>query len=124
MRNRVDSDRAPHGRWYWPAIPVKRGVIAMTVHNSVSTLVSLRERIRFPDEGVAPLLVKIDDPHYGINRGLQNAGFDRKREVLFAESNLQLNRQLMILKEWNEDAIDRRGRDLFDAARRIWPGPD
>jgi hypothetical protein len=61
--------------------------------------------------------------HYGINRGLQNCAFERKRESLFAESNLQLNRQLMRLQEWNEEAIDQRGRAMFDVARQIWQGP-
>jgi len=58
--------------------------------------------------------------HYGVNRGLQNHGFDRKREALFAESNLQLNRELMRLDSWDEDAIESRGRNLFEVARQLW----
>lgn len=61
--------------------------------------------------------------HYGINRGLQHYGIDRKREALFAESNLHLNRKLMRAKEWNEDFIDQRGRELFEFARELWRGP-
>lgn len=61
--------------------------------------------------------------HYGVNRGLQNHSFIRKREKLFEESNLHLNRELMRLDAWDEDAIDRRGRELFDVACKLWPGP-
>jgi hypothetical protein len=61
--------------------------------------------------------------HYGINRGLQNREFLLKRERLFQESNLHLNRPLMVLKEWNEEAITLRGQALFDVAVKLWPGP-
>ena len=62
--------------------------------------------------------------HYGVNRGLQNHGFARKREALFKVSNLHLNRKLMQLSAWDEDAIDERGRELFEVARLIWGGPE
>lgn len=61
--------------------------------------------------------------HYGVNRGLQHHGIDRKREALFAESNLHLNRKLMRAEEWNEDSIDQRGRELYEFARELWQGP-
>jgi hypothetical protein len=61
--------------------------------------------------------------HYGINRGLQHHKFERKREALFAESNLHLNRKLMRTQEWNENAIDQRGRELYELARENWQGP-
>ena len=62
--------------------------------------------------------------HYGINRRLQHHGFSKKRESLFANSNLQLNRELMMMPAWNEDEIDRRGRVTFEAAKQIWHGPN
>jgi hypothetical protein len=61
--------------------------------------------------------------HYGVNRALQNHSFAKKRESLFANSNLHLNRQLMLMAAWNEDEIDRRGRATFEAAKQIWRGP-
>jgi hypothetical protein len=61
--------------------------------------------------------------HYGINRSLQNGPFEEKREALFAESNLHLNRALMRAESWDELSIDRRGDDLFDVARGVWRGP-
>ena len=61
--------------------------------------------------------------HYGINRSVQNAAFDRKRELFFAESNLHLNRPLMRLDAWDEASIENRGKLLFDKALAIWRGP-
>lgn len=61
--------------------------------------------------------------HYGVNRALQNHGFEAKREALFAHSNLQLNRELMQRTAWDESAIEARGEKLLKAALRIWPGP-
>jgi hypothetical protein len=61
--------------------------------------------------------------HYGINRSLQNGPFAEKRERLFAESNLHLNRALMRAESWDEAAIEKRGSDLFEEARVIWRGP-
>jgi hypothetical protein len=61
--------------------------------------------------------------HYGVNRSLQNGPFDEKRDALFAVSNLQLNRTLMLASHWNEEEIEKRGQVLFEVARGIWPGP-
>jgi hypothetical protein len=61
--------------------------------------------------------------HYGINRSAQNSAFQTKRQLFFAESNLHLNRSLMVAPIWNEDEIEKRGRDLFEIARIIWKGP-
>lgn len=61
--------------------------------------------------------------HYGINRSLQNGPFAEKRETLFAELNLHLNRTLMRAEEWDEAAIEGRGSELFEVARAVWRGP-
>jgi hypothetical protein len=61
--------------------------------------------------------------HYGVNRSLQHSAFDAKRNALFRESTLQLNRELMQLERWDEDAITQRGRAMFDVALQVWPGP-
>ena len=62
--------------------------------------------------------------HYGVNRSLQHGPFPSKRDALFRESNLHLNRELMQLERWDEEAITRRGRAMFDIALRVWPGPE
>lgn len=61
--------------------------------------------------------------HYGVNRSLQHHAFDKKRKELFAHSNLHLNRDLMVMEAWDEDAIDQRGRTCFDFAKQLWRGP-
>jgi hypothetical protein len=61
--------------------------------------------------------------HYGVNRSLQNREFSVKREKLFAESNLHLNRPLMRLETWAETNIAARGGALFDVAVKLWVGP-
>ena len=61
--------------------------------------------------------------HYGVNRSLQHCAFDKKRDALFKVSNLQLNRPLMIAADWDEEAIEARGRDLFEVAVKAWAGP-
>lgn len=60
--------------------------------------------------------------HFGVNRSLQNSEFATKRERLFKESNLHLNRELMRLQEWNETGIMTRGQSLFEIAVKLWPG--
>jgi len=61
--------------------------------------------------------------HYGVNRSLQHHAFEKKRKELFAHSNLHLNRQLMVMQEWNEEAIEQRGRASFELAKQLWRGP-
>jgi hypothetical protein len=45
--------------------------------------------------------------------------FPSKRDALFRESNLHLNRELMQLERWDEEAITQRGRRMFDIALRV-----
>jgi Protein of unknown function DUF262/Protein of unknown function (DUF1524) len=104
-------------------------------------LVSLDEvaaasQLRFIGEGLGPkteaILARQDAVsrignltlvHYGVNRALQNHGFDAKRQKLFENSNLHINRSLMQRAAWDETAIAARSEDLFQFALRLWPGP-
>ena len=61
--------------------------------------------------------------HYGVNRSLQNHAYAQKRQALFDHSNLQLNRELMQIQQWDEAAIAARGEKLFKVARMLWAGP-
>lgn len=61
--------------------------------------------------------------HYGVNRSAQNREFEEKRKKLFAESNLHLNRDLMVATGWNEASIETRGQTLFALAREVWRAP-
>lgn len=62
--------------------------------------------------------------HYGVNRGLQNHPYPKKRVALFEHSNLHLNRELMQMNEWGEEAIAQRGAALFELASELWDGPE
>ncbi|MGL6077376.1 HNH endonuclease family protein [Methyloversatilis discipulorum] len=61
--------------------------------------------------------------HYGVNRSLQNAAFESKRNALFEHSNLHLNRQLMQREAWDEAGIAARGEELAELPTKIWPRP-
>jgi hypothetical protein len=61
--------------------------------------------------------------HYGVNRSLQHREFSLKREALFRESNLHLNRPLMLTETWDEESILHRSETLFQFALQNWPGP-
>jgi hypothetical protein len=62
--------------------------------------------------------------HYGVNRGLQHREFAIKREKLFEETNLHLNRSLIRLPKWDETEIMSRGQALFNVATKLWRGPE
>ena len=59
--------------------------------------------------------------HYGVNRSVQHGPFDKKREVLFKEPNLHLNR--CSRTSGIKTNIDDCGRKLFEVAQRVWKGP-
>lgn len=61
-----------------------------------------------------------------FNTKLSNREFKAKKKEIKRTSRLLLNRCFWEdeLLDWNEDAIRRRGRELFDLARRRWPHPD
>lgn len=61
--------------------------------------------------------------HLSINRGAGDKEFSVKREKFFDNSTLHLNRQLMMLANWDENQIEKRGQELFEVARRVWPYP-
>ncbi len=81
-----------------------------------SSLIVERER-------AIPRIGNLTLVHYGVNRSLQNHAFEQKRQALFEHSNLQLNRGLMTRHHWNEEAITKRGTELFETARLIWACP-
>ncbi|MBK8262776.1 MAG: DUF262 domain-containing protein [Nannocystis sp.] len=57
------------------------------------------------------------------NPKLSNGGFAHKK-VIYAESNLLLNRYFEPLAKWDETAIQTRARALLALAKRLWPRPE
>jgi hypothetical protein len=58
-----------------------------------------------------------------LNQSVSNGPWETKREGLREHSQLVLNSLVLDLEEWNEEAIEQRGRKLAEVACRIWPRP-
>jgi uncharacterized protein with ParB-like and HNH nuclease domain len=57
-----------------------------------------------------------------LNSAVSNSCWDVKRpQLLF--SLLPINQQLHAATTWDEQAIERRGRELFERATEVWPAP-
>ena len=74
-------------------------------------------------QAAIPVFGNLTVIHYGVNRSVQNREFKVKREALFEHSNLQLNRLLTAIDDWDEASIQQRGVALFEHALKIWGGP-
>ena len=58
-----------------------------------------------------------------LNSSVSNASYEVKRPEITHESVLRLNAYFQDVDDWNEDAILKRGEDLFDLAKCVWPKP-
>lgn len=58
-----------------------------------------------------------------LNPAVSNGSWPKKRTEILKHSALNLNRSLSEFDEWEEDAILRRGKALFKAAKKVWPRP-
>ena len=56
----------------------------------------------------------------GMNSSLQHGPFETKRSALDQYSRLMTNKHFAKLKEWNEEAILKRGEEMFEVARQVW----
>ena len=70
-----------------------------------------------------PLIGNLTMVHYGVNRSLQNHGFEQKQQAFFDHSHLQLNRALAKFTTWDEKTIQARAIALFGFAKGLWQGP-
>jgi hypothetical protein len=125
----IDIDHILPDKWYayWPLESVRitqeeasRAYLAslsLEEPDTRTAAINRRERLK-ATMGNLTLI------HYGINRSVQNDPFATKRERLFAESNLHLNRALMRAEAWDEKSIEKRGAEMFEIALQIWPGPN
>ena len=63
-----------------------------------------------------------------LNSSVSNGPWAKKRAALDEHSTLFLNKDLLKhapeTPEWDEDAILARGQRLYEAALKVWPGPD
>lgn len=125
----LDVDHILPTSWFehWP---LPDGTLADPSEVSAATLASYSdkpapERLTaiFRRERCKTRLGNLTLLHYGVNRSVQHHAFEKKRKELFAHSNLHLNRELMLLGDWNEAAIEARGQASFELAKQIWRGP-
>ena len=58
-----------------------------------------------------------------LNPSVSNGPWNKKREAILKHSALNLNRDFLKMETWDEDQIEKRSRDLFESAVKIWPYP-
>lgn len=126
----LDIDHVLPQSWYshWP-LADGTSVTSFDVQNAQPLRFSgpeidRRSQMIFAREDAVPRMGNLTIVHLGVNRALQNHGFNEKRQALFEHSNLQLNRALMQCESWDEGAIAARGNALFEFAVKLWPGPE
>jgi hypothetical protein len=56
-----------------------------------------------------------------LNGRVRNRSFAAKREAINERTLLELNRRILEVPSWDEEAILERGKILFENARRLWP---
>ena len=56
-----------------------------------------------------------------LNSKMQNAAWSVKKRVLRDNSSLPMTVSYVDAEKWDEAAIQQRGLDLFDVAKRVWP---
>lgn len=125
----LDVDHVLPIAWfeYWP-LPDGTRAQPSDVRSSLLALVSgealsPKELVVQRREEAKATIGNLTLVHSSINRSLQNREFLVKREKFFQESNLHLNRSLMLIQSWDETQIAARGQALFDVAAQLWRGP-
>lgn len=58
-----------------------------------------------------------------LNSAVSNSAWKEKKPQLLQSSLLPINQQLVSYETWDEEAIERRGKELFERAKLIWPAP-
>jgi len=57
-----------------------------------------------------------------LNSAVSNTAWTGKKAALLSASLLPINQQLHDVETWDETAIERRSKNLFDRSINIWPG--
>jgi hypothetical protein len=60
---------------------------------------------------------------HALNSTVSNGPFSVKLPAVRGHASLTLNRELNAFDHWDEETILKRGRTLFEVARKIWRGP-
>lgn len=58
-----------------------------------------------------------------LNSSVSNSEWNEKKPKLLEASVLPINQQLYSYSKWDESQIQKRGKELFEKAKLIWPEP-
>jgi hypothetical protein len=58
-----------------------------------------------------------------LNPALSNGPWETKKQALLEHSILKMNLKLQSTNEWDESGILRRGLEVVDLVKKIWPRP-
>jgi hypothetical protein len=58
-----------------------------------------------------------------LNSAVSNSSWQVKKPKLLASSLLPINQHLFQYDNWDEGTIQKRGREPFQRAKALWPGP-
>src|SRR3989339_267641 len=58
-----------------------------------------------------------------LNSSVKNRSWKEKKPAFMSASLLPINLQLHAIECWDETAIEKRSKELFNRAIKIWPGP-
>lgn len=58
-----------------------------------------------------------------LNSAISNSSWTIKKPQLLLSSLLPINQQLFTYDKWEEETIEKRGKELFERATSIWPAP-
>ena len=106
---------------HWPLPDGSKGLTSQELWNS-QQVNSRVEATRHRNEMIQTLgnLTILAQP---LNSSVKNRSWKEKKPALMSASLLPINLQLHAIECWDETAIEKRSKELFDRAIKIWPGP-
>lgn len=58
-----------------------------------------------------------------LNAAVSNSAWEHKKPELLQASLLPINQQLHAYDKWDEETIEKRGKEFFEKVKEIWPEP-
>jgi hypothetical protein len=104
--------------------PLSSGVLGLTAHelrhadSEVPRVIATRTReTALQTIGNLTILVQ------ALNSAVSNSAWPKKKLAILKSSLLPINQELHEYDKWDEKAIQKRGKKLFQRALNVWPGP-
>lgn len=124
----LDIDHILPKSWYtyWP-LPDGTVVNSSELYNirlrhAMGVQLEEKENAILTRENCIPTMGNLTLLNLSVNREAQHKSFQIKKDLLLANTHLRLNIPLLGIKQWDEDAILKRGELLADIALKVWPG--